>query len=146
MNLNRGDGGIVRPRYRHPVYTQLRSFELVNATRRVLQAKRVGVFSKWSRSASGSPESSSGREGGYGYPPREEGCVDVVLILLSAPQSIGSTSTLPREVDLTLAQLELLLFLPCLGRLELALKLRGLGGAMSPQSPVPGPRCCPGCC
>jgi hypothetical protein len=37
-------------------------------------------------------------------------------ISLSAPRSIGSTSTLPREVDLTLAQLDLLLFLLCLSR------------------------------
>ena len=85
-----------------------------------------------SRSMSGSLESSSGRE--YVHPSREEGWVDVVLILLSAPRSIGSTSTLPREVDLTLAQLDLLLFLLCLGRLGPALKLRGLGGVTSPPA------------
>jgi hypothetical protein len=104
----------LRPRHRHPVYTQLRSLELVHAATaatatRVLQAKRGvrRVFSKWASASGSLALESSSREGVYGHPPSEEGCVaEVVLHLLSVPRSIVSTSTSslppPLKADLPL--------------------------------------------
>ena len=90
------------------------------------------------------PLGSSGREGVYGR-PRVGWVDDVVLLSLSAPQSITSNSALallvpprtsPRELLLPLEPVHLLC---CRGLFESVLKLRGLGGVTSPPVPLPLP-------
>ena len=71
---------------------------------------------------------SSGRDGVYGH-LRE--------LVLHSFSTVRSTS--PRDADLPLTQLELNLFLLCLGLFESALKLRGLGGVTNPPCPFPLP-------